>query len=161
MIVIFIIIVVIGIIIFSVNTFSDTEKIENKIQESDIIVPTKPVYKPLFKKIYGEDEFQINLAGTYYLSERAINEVNNLSFNDELYLKREKNNPVDKNAIKVITSDDVRIGYIPANMVTQFFDSEGDIRLNDCYFYESDDLDKPHVTIAIRFFEYERINDLE
>lgn len=64
--------------------------------------------------------FRIN--GTYYRTLEEIERANKLQKGEPLYLVPEPNNEYDNNAIKVLTKDNVHIGYIPKELCRLFND---------------------------------------
>ena len=65
---------------------------------------------------------RFSIKGTYYRTFEDIERANKLQKGETLYLVPEPNNEYDKNAIKVLTEDNVHIGYIPKELCRLFND---------------------------------------
>lgn len=121
--------------------YSDKDKVEEKKEE--IINVKNQLITPHIKDI---SLMTTNVAGMYYrnmdIIEGAVEE------NDIVLLKREKNNPYDKNAILVATEKGYVIGYVPKqdnHILKQLLDSGK-------YLYgiiEDLDLDKNYMKINV------------
>ncbi|HAZ37544.1 MAG TPA: hypothetical protein DEF85_03710 [Clostridiaceae bacterium] len=81
------------------------EDIKKEVRYVDI---KKQIVKPNVKDVYL---FSTYVAGLFYRDMDVVH--NHLDKGDILYLKREPENPYDKNAIMVTTEDGYVLGYIP------------------------------------------------
>jgi|SRR5690554_1406741 len=75
--------------------------------EAKILLPDAP--KPFQKDIHL---FDTHIAGTSYIDD-IEDLVCDLKKNDELYLFREVKNIFDERAIKIVTKNKEKIGYVP------------------------------------------------
>ena len=81
-------------------------------------------------------EFEV--AGLMHRSSKAIKRAEDLMYEEFVYLVKEPTNPHDKNAIKVITADDIHIGYVPRFLCTdvaELMDGDMDIAYVDYIKY--------------------------
>lgn len=70
---------------------------------------------PLHDKGLNEESFiHCQITGINYRSRNEIKRAETLCFGEYLYLEEEPNNSYDSDAIKILTDDDVFIGYIPS-----------------------------------------------
>lgn len=65
---------------------------------------------PSFK---NEHLIEFEVAGLTHRSPEAIDRAGELSYGETVYLVKEPDNPYDEGAIKIMTDDDIHIGYVP------------------------------------------------
>ena len=68
-------------------------------------------------------EFEV--AGLTYCSPEAIDRAGELFYGEIVYLVKDPTNPYDEGAIKVMTDDDIHIGYVPRYLCTEIADLMG------------------------------------
>nr|DAT27577.1 MAG TPA: HIRAN protein [Caudoviricetes sp.] len=78
---------------------------------------------------------RFSISGTYYREEKEIERAEKLQKGERLFLIHEPDNQYDKNAIKVVTEDNLHIGYIP-KYLCRMFDSVLEGKVTSIYVYE-------------------------
>uniref|UniRef100_A0AB33JED0 HIRAN domain-containing protein n=1 Tax=Prevotella sp. GTC17262 TaxID=3236797 RepID=A0AB33JED0_9BACT len=71
----------------------------------------------LFQNNIHSIEFEV--AGLTHRSQKAINRAEELADGETVYLIKDPTNPYDENAIKIMTDDDIHIGYVPRFLCTE------------------------------------------
>lgn len=95
-----------------------------------------------------------DIAGTRYVDNQDV--FKKLEKNDPLLLEREADNKYDSNAIKVLTIDGEKLGYIPKrdnSIFTRLMDS-GKILHARVYSYYKENYDPWYVSIKICMMDF-------
>lgn len=104
----------------------------------------------------------INVAikGLFYRADEDIDIANKLKYGDELHLEKETSNPIDHNAVKVLTSSGNHIGYVPSSLsssLTSMINSGTELK---CVFTKSSGGDIPYQYMEISY-KSEKAKQLE
>lgn len=99
----------------------------------------------------SEDHISFSLAGTNFCDNDELDRIDSLEYGEELLCILDPLNPYDPNAIVVKTTDHIKIGYVPKDIISELKKTDGSLKKIRCVFTKKSDHSKPFVTVYVKF----------